>query len=128
MNVPEDLGYTDDHEWVRAEGETAVVGITEFAVEKLGDIVFVELPATGATFGAGDAFGVVESAKAASDLLLPVSGEILEGNAALEDAPELVNDDCYGAGWLVRIRPADAREIEELKDAAAYRELIAPDA
>ncbi|MEX0990996.1 MAG: glycine cleavage system protein GcvH [Actinomycetota bacterium] len=129
MNIPEELRYSDDHEWVRVEGGEAVVGISAFAVEQLGDIVFVELPDPGAIFGAGDAFGVIESAKAASDLLLPVGGAVIASNPALNDSPELVNDDPYGEGWLVRITLADAAQVDTLvdtlKDAAAYRAMIA---
>ena len=128
METPEELKYSDDHEWLRVEGAEGVIGITAFAVDQLGDVVFVELPDPGATFAAGAAFGVVESAKAASDLLLPVGGEVVASNPALNDSPELVNDDPYGEGWLVRIKLADASQADALKDAAAYRALTAEEA
>ena len=123
--VPTDLRYTKDHEWIRVEGDIATVGITEYAASQLGDIVFVELPVVGRSLAQGATFGVVESVKAVSDLYAPVSGEVTEGNAALADAPELVNGDPYGAGWMVRLRVTDAAEIEALLDPAAYDELTA---
>ncbi len=104
MSVPGDLQYTRTHEWVRREGDSATVGITNHAQDELGDVVFVELPEEGATFGAGDAFGTIESVKAVSDLYAPVSGEVIEVNSALEDAPEKVNEDPYGDGWIIRLR------------------------
>ncbi len=128
MSIPEELRYSDDHEWVRVEGGEAVVGISAFAVEQLGDIVFVELPDPGATFVVGDTFGVIESAKAASDLFLPVGGEVVASNPALNDSPELVNDDPYGEGWMVRITLADPVQVGSLKDANAYRAMIAAEA
>jgi glycine cleavage system H protein len=104
LSVPGDLQYTRTHEWVRREGDTATVGITDHAQDELGDVVFVELPEEGATFGAGDAFGTIESVKAVSDLYAPVGGEIVEVNSALDDVPEKVNEDPYGDGWIVRLR------------------------
>ena len=104
MNVPEELQYTRSHEWVRREGETATVGITDHAQDELGDVVFVELPEVGATFDAGEAFGAVESVKAVSDLYAPVGGEVVEVNSALEDAPEKINEDPYGDGWILKLR------------------------
>ena len=104
MSVPGDLQYTRTHEWVRREGDTATVGITDHAQDELGDVVFVELPEEGATFGAGDAFGTIESVKAVSDLYAPVGGEVVEVNSALDDVPEKVNEDPYGDGWIVRLR------------------------
>ncbi len=104
MSVPGDLQYTKTHEWVRREGDTATVGITDHAQDELGDVVFVELPEEGATFGAGDAFGTIESVKAVSDLYAPISGEVVEVNSALDDAPEKVNEDPYGDGWMIRLR------------------------
>jgi glycine cleavage system H protein len=123
--VPTDLRYTKDHEWVRVEGDTATVGITEYAASQLGDIVFVELPAAGRSLVQGATFGVVESVKAVSDLFAPISGAVTEGNDALAGQPELVNTDPYGAGWMVRLRVADAAELDELLDAPAYDALIA---
>jgi len=124
MEIPDELSYTEDHEWVRIEEESAVVGITAFAVERLGDIVFVELPEPGLKLAAGDVFGVVESSKAASDLYSPVGGEVVEANGALEGSPELVNEDPYGRGWLVRLRTDNPDEAATLKDAPAYRAMI----
>ena len=123
--VPTDLRYTKDHEWVRVDGDEATVGITEYAAKQLGDIVFVELPDAGRTFAQFATFGVVESVKAVSDLFAPISGEVVASNAALAAAPELVNSDPYGEGWMVRLRPADQAEIDGLLDAAAYDALIA---
>ena len=104
MSVPGDLQYTKTHEWVRREGDTATVGITDHAQDELGDVVFIELPEEGASFGAGDAFGTIESVKAVSDLYSPVGGEVVEVNEALNDAPEKVNEDPYGEGWIIRLR------------------------
>ena len=104
MSEPEELQYTRSHEWVRREGETATVGITDHAQDELGDVVFVELPEVGATFDAGEAFGAVESVKAVSDLCAPVGGEVVEVNGALEDAPEKINEDPYGDGWILKLR------------------------
>ncbi|MGZ8527809.1 MAG: glycine cleavage system protein GcvH [Candidatus Limnocylindrales bacterium] len=123
--VPTDLRYTKDHEWVRLEGTKATVGITEYAAKQLGDIVFVELPEVGRTLSQSAVFGVVESVKAVSDLFAPVSGPVVEANAALTGQPELVNSEPYGAGWLVRVTVADSAELEVLLDAAAYDALIA---
>lgn len=121
--VPQDLRYTAEHEWAKAEGEWVRVGITDHAQEKLGDVVFVELPKTGAALRAGEPFGVVESVKAVSELFAPVSGEVSEVNQALRGKPELVNSDPYGEGWMIRIRPADIGEMDRLLDADAYRKL-----
>jgi glycine cleavage system H protein len=104
LSIPGDLQYTKTHEWVRREGDTATVGITDHAQDELGDVVFIELPKEGASFGAGDAFGTIESVKAVSDLYAPVGGEVVEVNSALEDAPEKVNEDPYGDGWIIRLR------------------------
>jgi glycine cleavage system H protein len=123
VDVPDGLRYTDDHEWLRVDGTDGVVGITAYAADQLGDVVFVELPAVGAKFERGKTFGVVESVKAVSDLFAPAAGEIVEVNAALADQPELVNAEPYGSGWLVRLRLADPTQAAALKDAAAYREL-----
>jgi glycine cleavage system H protein len=123
--VPKDLRYTKDHEWVRIEGDAATVGITEYAASQLGDIVFVELPESGRALEQFATFGVVESVKAVSDLFAPLSGEVLEANAALTASPELVNGDPYGKGWMIRLRAPSQEEIDGLLDAAAYDALIA---
>jgi glycine cleavage system H protein len=104
LNIPEDLQYTNSHEWVRIEGDTATIGITDHAQDELGDVVFLELPDQGATFDAGESFGTVESVKAVSDLYAPVGGEVVEVNSALEDAPENINEDPYGEGWIIKLR------------------------
>jgi glycine cleavage system H protein len=122
--VPGDLRYTNDHEWVRIDGDEGVVGITQYAADQLGDIVFVELPEVGRTLERGAAFGVVESVKAVSDLLAPVSGEVVAVNDALGDQPELVNSDPYGGGWMVRMRLSGAA-ADGLLDPAAYEQLVA---
>ncbi len=121
--VPGDLRYTKEHEWVRVDGGEAIVGITRFAADQLGDIVFVELPAVGRALEQAAAFGVVESVKAVSDLYAPISGEVTGINDALAAAPELVNGDPYDAGWMIRMRVADATQLEGLLDAAAYEQL-----
>jgi len=123
--VPTDLRYTKDHEWIRVDGEEAVVGITDYAANQLGDIVFVELPDAGRTLSQHATFGVVESVKAVSDLFSPVSGEVTSGNDALAAAPELVNNDPFGEGWMIRVKLGDPTEIDGLLDAAAYDALIA---
>ena len=123
--VPTDLRYTKDHEWVRVDGDEAVVGITDYATNQLGDIVFVELPDVGRALSQAATFGVVESVKAVSDLFSPVSGEVTSGNDALASTPELVNSDPFGEGWMIRLKLADPTEVDELLDAAAYDALIA---
>lgn len=123
--VPGDLRYTKEHEWVRVDGDEAVVGITSFAADQLGDIVFVELPAVGRSLEQHATFGVVESVKAVSDLFAPVSGEVTATNDALSGSPELVNGDPFGDGWMLRVRLADAGEVDGLLDAAAYEQLTA---
>jgi glycine cleavage system H protein len=123
--VPGDLRYTNDHEWVRIDGDEGVVGITQYAADQLGDIVFVELPEVGRSLDRGAAFGVVESVKAVSDLLAPVSGEVIAVNDALADQPELVNSDPYGGGWMVRVRLSGAAGADGLLDPAAYEQLVA---
>ena len=122
--VPGDLRYTKEHEWVRVDGDEAVVGITRFAADQLGDIVFVELPAAGKSLDLHATFGVVESVKAVSDLFAPVAGEVTGANDALAGSPELVNSDPYGEGWMLRISLADPAQVEELLDAAAYEQLV----
>lgn len=123
--VPGDLRYTKEHEWIRVEGDEAVIGITQHAADQLGDIVFVELPGAGRTLEAMATFGVVESVKAVSDLSAPVSGEVIGANDALAGAPEVVNTDPYGDGWMLRVRLADPGQVDGLLDAAAYDALIA---
>ena len=125
MEFPEDLHYTQEHEWLRFEGSEGVVGITDFAQDALGDVVFVELPPVGATFAQGQAFGVVESNKTVSDLFAPVAGRVTAVNHVLRDGPERVNSDPYGDGWLVRIRLSDPSEVDSLLDAAAYKQVLA---
>jgi glycine cleavage system H protein len=122
--VPDELRYTDDHEWLRLEGDEGTVGITAYAATELGDIVFVELPAVGASLQLAQSFGVIESVKTASDLYSPVEGEVIAVNDKLADRPELVNEDPYGEGWMIRLRISDSASVEKLKDAAAYRTLI----
>ena len=124
MNLPSNLKYTKDHEWIRVEGEVAYVGITDFAQSELGEIVFVENEKEGETIGANEVFGSIEAVKTVSDLCMPVTGEILEVNAALEDAPELVNNDPYGEGWMIKISVANPDELETLLDAEGYQAFI----
>lgn len=124
LNFPSDVKYTDDHEWAKIEGDLVSVGISDYAQDQLGEIVFVEMPEIGDSFGQGDEFGSLESVKAVSEIFLPVSGEIVEVNSELEDAPELVNTDCYNKGWLVKIKPQDLSEMDNLKDQAAYLEML----
>jgi len=123
-NVPTDFRYTQEHEWAKKEGEGIRVGITAFAQEQLGDVVFVELPKVGAKVAQRQSFGVVESVKAVSDLFAPVSGEVLEVNGALPTAPETVNQDPYGKGWMIVVKPSSAAEWDQLLTAAQYEELI----
>ncbi|HKG56905.1 MAG TPA: glycine cleavage system protein GcvH [Candidatus Limnocylindrales bacterium] len=123
--VPSELRYTKDHEWVRVDGDEATIGITEYAASQLGDIVFVELPETGRALEQFATFGVVESVKAVSDLFAPLSGEVVEANAALAGEPELVNREPYGGGWMLRVRVSDRAQIDELLDADAYTALTA---
>lgn len=123
--VPTDLRYTNDHEWVRADGAEATIGITAYAASQLGDIVFVELPDVGRVLEQSAPFGVVESVKAVSDLFAPVGGEVVQANAALGQSPELVNADPYDAGWMIRVRLTDPGQLDDLLDAVAYDALIA---
>jgi glycine cleavage system H protein len=120
MSLPDDLAYSREHEWVRVDGSQATIGITSFAADELGDIVFVELPDVGAALSQFAAFGVVESVKAVSDLFAPISGEVVEVNEALHDAPELMNSDPFGSGWIAKVELADNAELDALMDAAAY--------
>ncbi len=116
--------YDVEHEWIRVEGDEGVVGISDYAQDQLSDVVYVELPEVGDTFGKGDVFAVVESVKAASDVYMPVGGEILEINEVLEDSPELVNEDPFGEAWLVRVAIADSAELDDLMDATAYQAFV----
>jgi glycine cleavage system H protein len=124
MNIPENLKYTNDHEWLRIEDDFAVVGITEFAQGELGDIVFVEVETVGETLNQGDSFGTIEAVKTVSDMFIPVSGEITEFNEALESSPELINSDPYGNGWVIKLRIDNAAELNDLLSATEYANLI----
>lgn len=124
MNVPDKLKYTKDHEWLRVDGDVAFVGVTDFAQGELGDVVFVEIETEGESLDREEVFGSIEAVKTVSDLFMPVGGEILEVNPALEDSPELVNKDPYGDGWMVKIKVADTSELDELLSPDAYKELI----
>ena len=121
MNFPIDLRYTSEHEWIRVEGDEAFVGITDYAQSELGEIVFVDVPTLGETVGQGEVFGSIEAVKTVSDLNMPVTGEVLEINGALDAQPELVNNDPYGEGWIIRIAVKDAAELDNLMDAKAYQ-------
>ncbi|HVV05142.1 MAG TPA: glycine cleavage system protein GcvH [Puia sp.] len=124
MNFPENLRYTKDHEWIRLEGNTAIIGITEFAQKELGDIVYVEIETVGKALAAETVFGTVEAVKTVSDLYLPVAGTITEVNPALAGAPELVNSDPYGEGWMVKMTVKDPTDLDKLMDAAAYANIV----
>ena len=124
MNFPNDVKYTKEHEWIRQEGDVAYVGITDYAQEQLGDIVFVDIQTVGETLAADEVFGTIEVVKTISDLFLPVAGEVLEQNETLEEQPELVNKDPYGEGWLIKIKPAADADFDSLLDAEAYKTLI----
>ncbi|MEN9940233.1 MAG: glycine cleavage system protein GcvH [Bacteroidota bacterium] len=124
MEFPSNARYTKDHEWIRLDGDIATVGITDFAQGELGDIVFVDIPTEGETLAAEEVFGSVEAVKTVSDLYLPVAGEIVEVNAAIDGQPDLVNTDPYGAGWMVRIKVASVADVEALLDVDAYRALV----
>ncbi|MFT6054824.1 MAG: glycine cleavage system H protein [Roseivirga sp.] len=124
MNIPSDLLYTKDHEWVKINGDEATIGVTAFAQSELGDIVYVEIETEGDTLGKDDVFGTVEAVKTVSDLFMPLSGDIKEFNSQLEDSPETVNADPYGDGWMIKITMSDPSEADSLLDAAAYKELI----
>ena len=121
-NVPEDLQYSKDHDWVRVEGDVAVVGITDYAQNSLGDVVYVEVPKVGESFSAHESFGSVESVKAVSEIFTPVSGEVVSVNEALQDEPEKVNQEPYGAGWMIRIRMSNPGEVDSLLSAAEYED------
>ena len=124
MNFPQNLKYTNEHEWIRVEGDIAYVGITDYAQEQLGDIVFVDIPTVGETLEAGETFGTIEVVKTISDLFLPLAGEILEQNEALEENPELVNKDPYGKGWIIKVKVGDESQLDGLLSADAYKASI----
>jgi glycine cleavage system H protein len=124
MNLPENLKYTKDHEWIKVEGDQATVGITDFAQGELGDIVFVEVETEGEALGQGDVFGTVEAVKTVSDLFMPVDGEVLEFNTELESSPEVVNEDPYEKGWMIKIKITDPSQLDELLEVKAYQEVI----
>ena len=124
MNIPAQLKYTTDHEWVRIEGDMAFIGITDYAQGELGEIVYVDVPTEGETVAAGEVFGSIEAVKTVADLLMPVEGEVVELNAALEDQPELVNNDPYGEGCIIKVKMADPAKVESLMDAAAYSSFL----
>ena len=124
MKFPENLKYSKDHEWVRVEGENALVGITAFAQGELGDIVFVDVDTEGETLDKDEVFGTIEAVKTVSDLFMPVGGKVLEFNTKLEDEPELINTDSYGDGWVIKISIADANELDNLLDSASYQEML----
>lgn len=124
MNVPAELKYTKDHEWIRIEGDVAVIGITHFAQSELGDIVYVEVETEGETLNKEEVFGTVEAVKTVSDLFMPVSGEIIEFNTGLESSPETVNSDAYGEGWMIKVKMTNPSEVADLLDAEGYKAII----
>ena len=124
MNIPQDLRYSKEHEWIRIEGDTAVIGISDFAQGELGDIVFVEVETQGETMGKDEVFGSIEAVKTVSDLFMPVGGEIIAFNEELESDPEKINSDPYGEGWIIKVRMDDPSTLDELMDASAYGELV----
>lgn len=124
MNFPQNVKYTNEHEWIRLEGDVAYVGITDYAQEQLGDIVFVDIPTVGETLEANEVFGTIEVVKTISDLFLPIAGEVVEQNDTLEENPELVNKDPYGEGWLIKMKPANASDLDNLLDAEAYKAVV----
>lgn len=125
MNFPTDVKYTKDHEWIRVDGEAAYVGITDYAQSELGEIVYVDITTEGETVNKEEVFGTIEAVKTVSDLFMPVTGEVLEVNPDLEDAPQLVNEDAYGKGWIIKVNISDTTELDELLSAAEYEQLIA---
>ncbi|CDE64178.1 MAG: glycine cleavage system protein GcvH [Parabacteroides sp.] len=125
MNFPTDVKYTKDHEWIRVDGDVAYVGITDYAQSELGEIVYVDITTEGETVNKEEVFGTIEAVKTVSDLFMPVTGEVLEVNPELEDAPQLVNEDAYGKGWIIKVNVSDAAELDELLSAAEYEQLIA---
>jgi glycine cleavage system H protein len=124
MNIPDNLKYTKEHEWLKIEGNEGIIGITEFAQKELGDIVFIEVETIGETLDREDPFGTIEAVKTVSDMFMPLSGDVLEFNEALESNPEIVNKDPYGEGWIIKIRISDPGELNDLLDADGYKELI----
>ena len=124
MNVPADLKYTNDHEWIKVEGEIAVIGITDFAQGELGDIVYVEVETEGESLESEEVFGTIEAVKTVSDMMMPVSGEVIEFNEELETTPELINKDPFGKGWIIKVKLVDAAGVDNLLSADAYKELI----
>jgi len=124
MNVPAGLKYTNDHEWLKVDGDIAIIGITDFAQGELGDIVYVEVETEGESLGSEEVFGTIEAVKTVSDMMMPVSGEVIEFNEELETTPELINKDPFGKGWIIKVKLADAGELNKLLDADAYKELI----
>lgn len=124
MNVPAELKYTSEHEWIRVEGDEIVIGVTDFAQGELGDVVFIEIETEGESLSKGDTFGTIEAVKTVSDLYMPVDGEVLEVNSALEDAPELVNSEPFGGGWMIRVKVSDPAQLDDLMTADAYTALI----
>jgi glycine cleavage system H protein len=124
MNVPENLKYTKEHEWVRVEGDVAVIGVTDYAQSQLGDIVYVEIETEGEELDKEEVFGTIEAVKTVSDMYMPVAGEVVEVNENLEDAPDAVNKDPYGDGWMIKVKMSDESQVEELLSAEAYKELI----
>ena len=125
MNFPTDVKYTKDHEWIRVDGDVEYVGITDYAQSELGEIVYVDITTEGETVNKEEVFGTIEAVKTVSDLFMPVTGEVLEVNPELEDAPQLVNEDAYGKGWIIKVNVSDAAELDELLSAAEYEQLIA---
>ena len=124
MNIPEELKYTEEHEWIRLEGNVATIGITDFAQSELGDIVYIEVDTLDSEINSNDVFGTVEAVKTVSDLFMPVTGKVIEVNSSLEDAPEVVNDDPYGQGWIIKIEVTDPADVENLMSSDNYRNLI----
>lgn len=125
MNFPDELKYTKEHEWIRIENGTAVIGITDYAQSELGDIVYIEFPQKGKTFSKNESVGTIEAVKTVADLYAPVSGEVIEVNSELSDTPELVNQDPYGRGWMIKIKLTNPSEVDELMDSSAYKEHVA---
>lgn len=124
LNLPDDVKYTKDHEWAKQDNDIVTIGINDYAQDQLGEIVFVELPEKGDTFSEGDEFGSVESVKAVSEMYIPISGEIVEINEALEDAPELVNESCYDNGWIIKVKADDVAQLDNLMDKPAYLDML----